>query len=127
MRFFAALAFFAAGTSAASLPAPIDLRVEYMPAPALGITELTPRFSFAIDSSKAFGSGGLPRGTKLTAYKITVMDAGEYLARSVVIVAHMIHWETPTCSNERDCVGVWRGQSGQELRYRVWQWPTARC
>jgi hypothetical protein len=58
-----------AATQGASLPAPTELRLEYLPSPVLGVTELQPRFGWNLGDTS-----GLDRGTNQVAYSISVTN-----------------------------------------------------
>ena len=64
--------------TAAPLPTPSDLRVEYLPNPqSIGIAD--PRFSFAVNCAAGVGDGAgaaatCPRGTSVSAHRIVVTE-----------------------------------------------------
>ena len=129
-----------------ALPAPIDLRLEYLPSPVLGITELKPRFSWVLDQSAVFPFASSTRNVNQAAYKIVVTetggtavwDSGEVLSdRSYGVVYNgtTLHaetaysWSVQVCRCVRMvsyvCLRVGSRVSNMRTRMAVEQWR--RC
>jgi hypothetical protein len=68
MRLKQALSLSVVAAVAGAIPAPRDLRLEYMPSPVLGNTEPLPRFAWTVNCT------GCPRGLSQTAYNLVVVD-----------------------------------------------------